>query len=347
MRFGATEWLWGLALIPVVWAILIAAQRRRLKLAARFADADSWSRLTGGDIPLARRWKYVLLTASIMLLVIALARPQWGARTVMLERRGLDIVLALDVSKSMLAADVKPNRLARAKREISAIFDHLAGDRVGLVVFAGDAFVQFPLTIDASAARLLLSAVDTRSAGRPGTVLTEAITTGAKMFEEDDRQFKVLILITDGEGHEGDPIEAAQEAAEQGIRIYTVGIGTPAGEPVPVIGEESGQREGFKKDSDGQVVLSKLDEVTLQKIALATDGQYYRASPAQMEVDELFADLATLEKKELEGRLFTEFEERFQYFLLPAFLLMALEFVLPTARRRREQVTNWDEAERS
>jgi Ca-activated chloride channel family protein len=248
----------------------------------------------------------------------------------------LDIVVALDVSKSMLVTDVKPNRLQRAKREIGGIFDRLAGDRIGLVVFAGDAFVQCPLTLDASAARMLLDAVDARSAGRPGTAVAEAIKTATDMYEQEEKQFKVLILVTDGESHEGDALAEAEKAAKQGIRIYTVGVGTPAGEPVPVF-DEQGQETGFKKDETGQVVLSKLDEVMLQKVAVATGGRYFRAGPAEMELDKLFDELAQLEKKEMEGRLFTEFEERFQYFLLPALLFLMIELALPPSKWRRSQ----------
>jgi len=333
MRFGAADWLWTLWLVPLLAVFLIWVGRRRRRLAARFAETSAWERLTGGEAPRGRWGRGVLLTGALVLLILGIAGPQWGARAVMLKRRGLDIVVALDVSRSMLAGDVKPNRLERAKREIAAILDRLAGDRVGLVVFAGSAFVQCPLTLDASAARLLLDAVDIGSGGRPGTVLDAAITTATEMFSKEEHQFKILILVTDGEGHEGDPLAAAQEAAKQGIRIYTVGVGTPGGEPIPVA-DEQGQMTGFKKDENGQVILSKLDEVTLQKIALAAEGRYFRAAPGQMELDELFKELSTLEKKEMEGRLFTEFEQRFQYFLVPAFALLVLETAFPFMRRR-------------
>lgn len=276
-----------------------------------------------------------MLLLSLALMILAIARPQWGARATLLKRRGLDIVVALDVSKSMLATDVKPDRLSRAKREISGVFDRLAGDRIGIVVFAGDAFVQCPLTIDGAAARLLLDAVDTHSAGRPGTAIADAITVAAGMFERNEHQFKVLILVTDGESTTGDAFAAAQESArELGIRIYTIGVGTPSGEPIPEYDEDRKQT-GFKKDESGQVVLSKLDEVSLQKIALATEGRYFRAGPTEMEIDALFEELSKLEKKEMEGRLFTEFEERFQYLLFPAFLFLLAEFVLPEVRPRR------------
>jgi Ca-activated chloride channel family protein len=340
MRFGMPIWLWGLWLVPLLAVFVYWSFRAARRAAVRFAEEPLWKRLAPSEPRLHRLGRAFLLCAGLSLLVLGIAGPQWGARAVMLKRRGLDIVIALDVSYSMQAPDVKPTRLERAKREISAIFDRLAGDRIGLVVFAGDAFVQCPLTLDAAAARLLLDAVAVGSGGRPGTSLEAAINTAAGMYEQGEHQFKVLILVSDGEGHEGDPIAAAKTAAEQGIRIYTIGVGTPSGEPLPVT-DESGITSGFKKDANGQVVLSKLDEVTLQKIALATDGHYYRAAPAQMEVDALFSELATLEKKELEGRLFTEFEQRFQYFLVPAFVFLVLEQAIPIVRRlrRRPEVT--------
>ena len=333
MRFGSSQWLWGLVLIPILLGYLVWAGRQRARLAARFAEPNLWKQLAGEDSTTFARWKPVFFILAIALVIVGLAGPQWGARAVMLQRRGLDIVIVLDVSRSMLAADVKPNRLERAKREVSAVLDRLAGDRIGLVVFAGDAFVQCPLTLDASAARMLLDATGINSGGRPGTVVSEAIETAAGMYDESEKQFKVMILVTDGEGTEGDALAAAQKAAEQGIRIYTVGVGTPQGEPIPDY-DERGIQIGFKKDENSQVVLSKLDEVTMQKIALASDGRYFRAGPSQMELDALFDELSTLEKKELEGRLFTEFEQRFQYFLLPAFLLLALEMALPSRAKR-------------
>ncbi len=332
MRFGNIQWFWAMLVIPVIIGLLWYAAHRRKQLASRFAEWSSWLTLTRHTWPAARHWKSVLLVLAMTLAIVAAARPQWGARAVVLERRGLDIVLALDVSQSMLATDVRPNRLERAKREITGIFDRLKGDRVGLVIFAGDAFVQCPLTLDAAAARLLLDAVDARSAGRPGTAIDEAIKVATEMYEDDDtKKYKTLILVTDGEGHEGDPLKAAKAAAEKGIRIYAVGIGTPAGEPIPVYDEE-GNEVGFKKDENGQVVLSKLDEVTLQKVALATNGRYFRAGPSGMELDELFSELDKLEKREMEGRLFTEFEERYHYFLIPAFLFLLLELVVPETR---------------
>lgn len=333
MRFGASQWLWGLAALPLLLGFLVWTWRARARLAARFADAGLWQQLAGEEPAAARRWKPILFILAVALMIVGLAGPQWGARAVMLQRRGLDIVISLDVSRSMLAADVKPNRLERAKREISGILDRLAGDRIGLVVFSGDAFVQCPLTLDASAARMLLDAVGVNSGGRPGTIVADAIESAIGMYEQNERQFKILILVTDGEGHEGDPLAAAQKAAEAGIRIYTVGIGTPQGEPIPEF-DERGNQIGFKKDENGQVVLSRLDEVTLQKVALATNGRYFRAGPAQMELDALFDELSTLEKKEMEGRLFTEFEQRFHYFLIPAFLLLAVEMALPARPRR-------------
>lgn len=335
MRFGAVNWFWAMAVIPVLIGVIWYAASRKRRQAARYADWAAWLNLTHDTWMASRRWKRVLFIVAVALIIVAVTRPQWGARAVVLERRGLDIVVALDVSKSMLATDVRPNRLERAKREIRGIFDRLRGDRIGIVVFAGDAFVQCPLTLDASAARMLLDAVDAQSAGRPGTAIADAIKEAVGMYEKNEKKFKVLILVTDGESHEGDALAEAKAAAEQGVTIYTVGVGTPAGEPIPEY-DESGKESGFKKDQNGQVILSKLDEVTLQKVALATNGRYFRAGPAETELDEMSDELNKLEKKEMEGRLFTEFEERYYYFLIPAFLLLLLELVLPERRWGRK-----------
>ena len=344
MRFGAVNWFWAMAVIPVLVAVFWYAAVRNRRLATRYADWSAWMNLTHDTWGAARTWKRVLFILAVALLIVAVTRPQWGARAVMLERRGLDIVVALDVSKSMLATDVRPNRLERAKREIRGILDRLKGDRIGIVVFAGDAFIQCPLTLDASAARMLLDAVDAQSAGRPGTAIADAIKEAVSMYEKDEKKFKVLILVTDGEDHEGDALAEAKAAAEQGVTIYTVGVGTPAGEPIPDY-DENGKQAGFKKDQNGQVILSKLDEVTLQKIALATNGRYFRAGPAETELDELADELNKLEKKELEGRLFTEFEERYYYFLIPAFLLLLVAVVLPESHwRRKRQVVHGEPA---
>jgi Ca-activated chloride channel family protein len=240
MRFGAIQWLWALFVIPLLAGFLVWVHKQRAKNAAKFADSTLWLKLAGVPPGRAAWWKSALFVLAVALIIVGLASPQWGARAVMLQRRGLDIVVALDVSKSMLAPDVKPNRIERAKREISSILDRLSGDRIGLVVFSGDAFVQCPLTLDGSAARLLLDAVNTNSGGRPGTAISEAIKTGADMFDKSEQQFKVMILVTDGEGTEGDPIPEAQEAEKQGIRIYTVGVGTPQGEPIPGRAFEAG-----------------------------------------------------------------------------------------------------------
>lgn len=338
MRFGSIQWLWGLILIPILLGYLVWMMRQRSRIASRFAEPGLWKKLAGEVSTKYTRWKPVFFILAVALMIVALAGPQWGARAVMLQRRGLDIVVALDVSRSMLAEDVKPNRLQRAKREISAVLDRLKGDRIGIVVFSGDAFVQCPLTLDASAARMLLDATGINSGGRPGTAVSEAIEEATRMYEEGEKQFKVMILVTDGEGTEGDALAAAQDASALGVRIYTVGVGTPQGEPIPDF-DERGNQTGFKKDEGGQIVLSKLDEVTLQKVALATNGRYFRAGPSQMELDALFDELSTLEKKEMEGRLFTEFEQRFHYFLLPAFLLLALEMAIPGRSRTKKSVS--------
>jgi Ca-activated chloride channel family protein len=296
-----------------------------------------------GDLPLImknsphvsfvrQRSKAFMLLAALVFVTLALARLQFGTHLELLKREGIDIVVALDVSNSMLARDMKPNRLTKARQEIMGIIDRLQGDRVGLVAFAGEAFAQCPLTLDYSAARFLLGAMDQTSVSIQGTSLSEAIETAAKMFDQQQKMHKVLLLLTDGEDHEKGAVEAAESARKQGIKIYTVGIGSPAGEPIPVL-DRKGEQVGFKKDDKGEVIVTRLDEATLQKIALATGGKYYHATAGEMELDRIFDEISKMEKKELEGTLVTRYDDRFQWPLLLALLLIVGEFMLPERKR--------------
>jgi Ca-activated chloride channel family protein len=296
-----------------------------------------------GDLPLIlknaphisfgrQRTRALLLILAMILLCVTVARLQFGTHLEMVKREGLDIVIALDVSNSMLAQDIKPSRLDRAKQEIRSIIGRLTGDRVGLVPFAGDAYVQCPLTIDYPSAVMLLDAVDNTSVSRQGTNISEAIEAATKCFDQKERQHKVLLLLTDGEDHQGGAVEAAESARKEGIRIYTVGIGSPAGEPIPML-DRIGNKVGYRKDESGEVIVSKLDEETLQKVALATGGKYYNATPSEMELDRIFGEISKLEKKEQEGTLVTRFDDRYQWPLLFALVLLTLEFFLPERKK--------------
>ncbi|MEW6413361.1 MAG: VWA domain-containing protein [Candidatus Zixiibacteriota bacterium] len=304
----------------VFWAIA-----RKKRLLRQFGDLPLIMK-NAPYISFARqRTKALLLLVGLVFVSLALARLQFGTHLEVLKREGIDIVVALDVSNSMLARDMKPDRLTKAKQEINGIIERLKGDRVGLVAFAGQAFVQCPLTLDYSAARFLLGAMDQTSVSLQGTSLTTAIETSAKMFDQQQRKHKVLLLLTDGEDHEPGAIQAAENARKEGIKIYTVGIGGAAGEPIPVI-DRNGKQVGFKKDENGEVVVTKLDEDILRKISLATGGDYYHATAGEMELDRIFDEIYKMEKKELEGTLVTRYDDRFQWPLLIALFFIVGEF---------------------
>jgi Ca-activated chloride channel family protein len=263
---------------------------------------------------------------------VALANPQIGTKLEEVTRQGVDIIIAVDVSKSMLAEDITPNRLEKAKHAIGRFLDLLEGDRIGLVAFAGMAHVQCPLTLDYSAAKLFLSVIDPALIPQPGTAIGEAIKSATKAFNAQERKHKVLILITDGEDHEADPLEATKEAGQQGVIIYTVGIGSPQGVPIPEY-NQAGSQIGFKKDRQGSVVTTKLDIYTLQKIAFETGGKYYLASSSESELDEIYDEITSLEKKELVSKQFSQYEDRFQIFLAIGFLLLVAEILIPERRK--------------
>ena len=332
MRFGAPAYFWFLWLVPLVALALWLAYRLRARARLRFADQSLLDRLLAGYSPRRRLTKVLLLLGGILFMVLALARPQFGEKMMFLKRRGVDIVIILDTSRSMLARDMKPDRLGKAKQEIYGMLERMKGDRVGLVCFAGEAIIQCPLTLDYSAAQVLVNAVDANTVSRPGTAIAEALHKAAGMFDQTEKQFKVVLLITDGEDHEGDVDKAAEEAKQAGALVFSIGIGSPSGEPIPEL-NEAGNPVGFKKDPDGRVILSKLDEYMLQKVALTTGGKYYRASAGELELDRIYDEISGMEKKELEGKLFTQYEDRFQWFLVPAVILFAVEAVLSERRR--------------
>jgi Ca-activated chloride channel family protein len=283
--------------------------------------------------------KLVMLLMAVLFLSLALAKPQLGTHMEMMKREGIDILIAVDVSRSMSAPDVNPgpiSRLEKAKLELRSLIDpeRLEGDRVGLVTFAGEAFIHCPLTLDYAAARMFLGVIDHEIIPIQGTAIGEAIRTAIRGFESEERKHKVLILLTDGEDHDTDPLGAAEEARKQGIKIYCIGIGKPEGEPIPIYNQR-GERVGFKKDEDGNVILSKMDETTLQKIALGTGGKYYRATPSELELDKIYEDISKMEKKELEGKLLLQYDDRFQWPLALALIFIVWEVFVPERMKKK------------
>jgi Ca-activated chloride channel family protein len=265
-------------------------------------------------------WKFFLLSLAFVFLIFGAAGPQFGSKLEEVKREGIEVIIALDVSNSMLAEDIKPNRLERAKLTIERLIELMEDDKVGLVVFAGDAYVQVPITSDYISAKMFLEGINTKMVSKQGTAIGSAIELASKSFSPQSEASKVIIVITDGENHEGNAIEMAEKANENGIKIYTIGLGSPQGVPIPVT---AGQNV-FRKDNDGNVIISKLDESTLNKIAASADGKYYNANS----FNQIFAELDNLKTEEFETRVYTEYENRFQYLLAAGLLLLLIEIFI-------------------
>lgn len=323
-------------LVPALIVFFIWGFRMKRRALTLFGNLGLIEKLSRSVSRKRQIWKTALIVTAVFFLVLALARPQLGTKMRTMKREGQDILIALDVSLSMQAEDIKPNRIEKAKHEIASLIDQFEGDRVGIIAFSGKAFVQCPLTLDYGAAKMFLDFVTTDLIPVPGTAISEAIQKAIDSFVEKERKHKVLILITDGEDHVKDPVETAKEAAKEGIVIYTVGIGSVQGVPIPLY-DQRGAQTGFKKDRNGEVVMTKLDEVSLEKIALETGGKYYRASPGQAELDRIYDDIAAMEKKELASQKFAQYEDRFQIVLGLAIALLILEGLLSERRRVRRE----------
>ena len=331
-RFGAGLALWTLILVPLLGVLYWYASRRGRALLDRFGEHDLVRRLRASVNVTAVRWKGALVLAAVALLALALARPQFGTRVETLRRQGQDVMVALDVSRSMYAEDVAPNRLERAKIEIGRIIQRLDGDRIGLVAFAGDAFVQSPLTADYGAAMMFLTAMDPTLMSTQGTDLAKAVAVAVEALEETPPENRIVVIVTDGEDHEGGLAEAIAAATDAQVTIHTVGVGSPEGVPLPdVEGIETSGR--FRRDDQGNVITTRLNETALQDIALQTDGEYHRIGQGAGGLGRLVERIEG-GGREVESREVTQFEEQYQIFLGAALLLLIVEVIVPGRRRR-------------
>lgn len=316
-----------LAGIPVLAIFFLLVERKKQAILKRFGEIELIQKLmrsrSKGFLVL-RRTMFIL---GYGFLVLALARPQLGTKLEEVKREGIDLVVAIDLSRSMLAEDVAPNRIAKAKLELKTLIERLRGDRIGIVGFAGDAFLACPLTTDYSAALMILDALDVGVIPEQGTAIARAIEIGQKAFTQENQRQHVILLLTDGEDHVGKPVEAAEAAAEKGTIIYTVGIGSQSGVPIPLY--KNGMKTGLLRDRQGNIVTTKLDEMTLQRIALATEGKYFPARPGAAELDAILNEIAGMEKSEIESKIFTNYEERYHWALIPALILIILSSALP------------------
>jgi Ca-activated chloride channel homolog len=330
MKFADPNILLLLLLIPglVLFYIFVIAQKKAIL--KKFGDEQALQRLTGfSGVWQNVRAALLILTAAFC--ILSLARPQFGTRLVEVTQRGADVVIAVDVSRSMLAQDLKPNRLEKAKNLLGTLISELEGNRVGIVAFAGASFWQCPLTLDIAACHLFLQIMDANLIPLPGTSIGSAIRLATQTLEKTSTKSKAIILLTDGEDHDSDAVGAAEDAAGKNIRIFTIGFGNPAGEPVPVT-DDAGNFTGYKKDKKGETVMSKLDESLLLKISDITKGVYFRADDGTISTDRLLYEIKGLDRGKLTSNLSRQYEDRYQYILFFALALLFAECLLPGVR---------------
>jgi Ca-activated chloride channel family protein len=326
-RFANPEYFWLLAVIPLLAGVFaLSAWRRRVRL-ERFADPATLPALIPDASPARYFTKFLFLVAAVALTVVALARPQLGSKLKEVSVSGVEMMLAVDVSNSMLAEDFEPNRLERTKQAIGRLLEGLRQERVGLVVFAGDAYVQLPITADYRTAMSFARQISPSMVSRQGTAIGAAIDLAASGFSSDSEGSRVIILITDGENHEDDALAAAARAAEKGIKIYTIGIGTPEGAPIRIDGE-------FLRDEAGEMVVSHLDEGMLQQIALSTGGAYIRSSTQSVGLAEIIAKIKETEVKEFSAQMFDEYDEQYRGFLFAALACVLLGWLILRRKNR-------------
>jgi Ca-activated chloride channel homolog len=334
IRFGSPESLWLLWLVPLLIGFLWYAAARRQKLLARFGSPALTARMLRGEAGWRTRFKAMLLVLAVLALTIALAEPKLGFDWEEVQRRGVDVVIALDLSDSMLVQDGAAGdvltRLERAKREIKDLLDMMRGDRVGLVAFAGAAFVECPLTLDYTAVQQFLDELDPSVFSAKGTAVGEAIRAGTRALDKSPGEARALLLITDGEDTTGEALAAAAEAKEKGVHIYAIGIGRDEGAPVPAADG------GFRRDGRGEIILSKLDESTLKQVALATGGAYVRSVTGDLDLETLYVRgiKASLVAQELTSKRRQRWHDRFQWFVGFALLALMVEALVPERGRR-------------
>ena len=341
MSFALPQFLFVAALlVPFAIAFLAWAEWKRRKALNKIGQPNLIARLAASVNTRGRYVKYALWVAGLALLLIALARPQWGETRTTAPQRGVQVMVALDVSKSMLAEDLKPNRLTRAKMEISDLMNHLKGDEIGLVPFSGASFVLFPLTSDYNTARSFLETAQPGIVSRGGTAIGDAIRTAMNGFDAHREAQKVIVVVTDGEDTESNALQAAQDAAKQGAMIYTIGFGSATGEFIPEY-DENGNQIGVKQDKNGQPVKSALNENALRDIASATGGKYFPATANGSELDALSLEPARLQHGDIVNRETVQKHEQFQWFLAPALALLMLGELIPDAKARGKRQNKW------
>jgi Ca-activated chloride channel family protein len=330
-RFANPDFLYLLLLLPVMLILFIINIIRRNKALRRFGKSELVNGLIpemSGNRPFL---KFFLQLIALISAVIMLARPQFGSKIEEVRKQGVEVIIALDVSNSMLAEDIQPDRLTRAKQAISRLVDNLENDKIGLIVFAGDAYTQLPVTTDYVSAKMFLSVINPDMVPRQGTAIGSAINLGIRSFSPGEDKSKALIIITDGENHEDDPLSAAREASEKGVKIHTIGIGSAEGVPIRLT---VGGRTDYLKDADGNTVITRLDEDILRKIAITAGGNYVRASSTNIGLDQIWGEIRKMKKDELESTMFTEYNDQFTIFAAITLIFLLADFLIMDRKNR-------------
>ncbi|MBI5574584.1 MAG: VWA domain-containing protein [Elusimicrobia bacterium] len=335
MEFTNTFFLYFLiVIIPIaIFVEYTSEKRKREFIKSIFSTENIRNLFVRYDLRIIEL-KKVLGIIGLFFLVFSLAGPRFGSKLVNIKKYGVDVIIAVDVSKSMLAEDIKPNRLEKAKLELSSLIDKLSGNRIGLIAFAGKPFLQCPLTLDTAATKIFLDSITTELIPVPGTAIAEAIELATKNFVQQERKYKALIILTDGEDNEGDVEASALEAKKEGVKIFTIGFGATQGELIPEK-DSAGKITGYKKDKKGETVMTKLDAQILQKISYLTGGKYYQATDGEIEVSRIVEDISDMETKQLRAKKYERYEEKFYYFVLVVLILILAEMFLPDGFKKR------------
>jgi Ca-activated chloride channel family protein len=335
MQFENIYFVYAFALIPMILLIYWMTFRWKKKALKVYGEAEVIKQLYP-DLSRAKQiWKFIFFNIAFILIIIGLINPQIGTKLEEVKRNGADIMICLDVSNSMRAEDLAPNRLEKSKMALSKLIDKLEGDRIGIIVFGGEAYVQLPITTDYAAAKLFLESINTEMIPTQGTDIGKAIDLSLESFGKDEGKNKAIVIITDGENHDQDALRAAEAAAEKGISIHTIGMGSENGAPIPIY--KGNQQDGFRKDKDGNTVISKLNEQVLQEIAATGSGIYVRATNSDVGFNSILNALDKLEKKQFDSKMYSDYEDRFQWFIAAALLFLLAETLLTDRKSKLYQ----------
>jgi Ca-activated chloride channel homolog len=324
-RFANPEYFWGLLIIPVLLLLFVYSRIARQKAIKQFGSEITMNLMMPNVSKPRPYLKFIIVMLALACFIFGLARPQFGSKLKKVKREGVELMIALDVSNSMMAEDIEPNRLERAKRAISRLIDKLRDDKIGLIVFAGQAYTQLPITSDYASAKLFLSSISPELIPVQGTAIGAAIDLASRSFTPSKETNKAIIVITDGENHEDDAVGAAKSAVGKGMVVHTIGMGLPQGSPIPVY--INGQKE-YRKDNEGKPVVTRLDENMLEQIAAAGKGIYIRANNAQVGLNTLFDEINKMQKTEMESKVYSEYNDQFQILFAVGLALLLIEFLI-------------------